>query len=309
MTFIQLLACAGMITGAFLLLGLKPMEFTDGLFHFLLHRKKSLRDEINETTQRKKPGIFRRTIAEAQDVLDMTGRSSRFSLICAASLLLFVVGGSIAILIGNYFLAPVMAVGFLFLPFWYVQLTASHYKRNIASELETALSIVTTAYLRSEDVLSAVEENLAYLNPPVQSVFRDFITQVKLVNPDVEAALRSLRTKIDNEIFREWCDAMCDCQHDRNLKTTLTPIVTKLSDTRTVNAELEFMLSEPRKEFIIMVLFVVGNIPLMYMLNRDWYNTLMFTPLGQIILAITAAVVFVSTAFVIKLTKPIEFRR
>lgn len=309
MTFIQLLACAGMVTGAFLLLGLKPMEFTDGLFHFLLHRKKSLRDEINETTQRKKPGIFRRTIAEAQDVLDMTGRSSRFSLICAASLLLFVVGGSIAILIGNYFLAPVMAVGFLFLPFWYVQLTASHYKRNIASELETALSIVTTAYLRSEDVLSAVEENLAYLNPPVQSVFRDFITQVKLVNPDVEAALRSLRTKIDNEIFREWCDAMCDCQHDRNLKTTLTPIVAKLSDTRTVNAELEFMLSEPRKEFIIMVLFVVGNIPLMYMLNRDWYNTLMFTPLGQIILAITAAVVFVSTAFVIKLTKPIEFRR
>ena len=239
----------------------------------------------------------------------MTGRSSRFSLICADSLPLFVVGGSIAILIGNYFLAPVMAVGFLFLPFWYVQLTASHYKKNIAAELETALSIVTTAYLRSEDLLSAVEENMAYLNPPVQNVFRDFITQVKLVNPDVEAAIRSLRRKIDNEIFREWCDAMCDCQHDRSLKTTLTPIVSKLSDTRTVNAELEFMLAEPRKEFIIMVIFVIGNIPLMYMLNREWYDTLMFTPLGQIILAITAAVVFVSTAFVIKLTKPIEFRR
>ena len=150
---------------------------------------------------------------------------------------------------------------------------------------------------------------MAYLNPPVQSVFRDFMTQVKLVNPDVEAAIRSLRTKIDNEIFREWCDAMADCQHDRSLKTTLTPIITKLSDTRTVNAELEFMLAEPRKEFIIMVIFVIGNIPLMYMLNRDWYDTLMFTPLGQVILAITAAVVFVSTAFVIKLTKPIEFRR
>lgn len=32
MTTIQLLACVGMITGFFLLLGLKPMEFTDGLF-------------------------------------------------------------------------------------------------------------------------------------------------------------------------------------------------------------------------------------------------------------------------------------
>ena len=309
MNLIQLLASAGMITGVFLLLGLKPMEFTDSLFGFLLHHKKSIRDEINGSTQRKKPGIFRRTIAEAQDVLTMTGRSSRFSLICAVSLLLFVVGGSFAILIGNYFLAPVMAVGFLFLPFWYVQLTASYYKKNIAAELETALSIITTAYLRSEDVLSAVEENMAYLNPPVQSVFRDFVTQVKLVNPDVEAAIRSLRTKIDNEIFREWCDAMADCQHDRSLKTTLTPIITKLSDTRTVNGELEFMLAEPRKEFIIMVIFVIGNIPLMYMLNREWYDTLMFTPLGQIILAITAGVVFVSTAFVIKLTKPIEYRR
>ena len=36
----------------------------------------------------------------------------------------------------------------------------------IAAELETALSIITTAYLRNEDILTAVEENLPYLNPP-----------------------------------------------------------------------------------------------------------------------------------------------
>ena len=35
MTTIQLLACIGMITGSFLLFGLAPMEFTDGLFSFL----------------------------------------------------------------------------------------------------------------------------------------------------------------------------------------------------------------------------------------------------------------------------------
>lgn len=102
---------------------------------------------------------------------------------------------------------------------------------------------------------------------------------------------------------------MTACLHDRSLKTTLTPIVSKLSDMRNVNAELEYLITEPRKEFIIMVIFVLGNIPLMYMLNKDWYELLMHTPLGQIILAITAAVIFVSTAIVIKLTKPIEYRR
>ena len=42
MTAIQLLACAGMIVGAFLVLGLRPVEFTDSLFTFLLRPKKSI---------------------------------------------------------------------------------------------------------------------------------------------------------------------------------------------------------------------------------------------------------------------------
>ena len=37
---------------------------------------------------------------------------------------------------------------------------------------------------------------------------------------------------------------------------------------RNVNAELEYLIAEPRKEFLIMVIFVVGNIPLMYLLNK-----------------------------------------
>lgn len=309
MTAIQLLAFAGFIVGTFLLLGLKPVEFTDDLFAFLLRPKKNIREEIRKSTGRKKQGILKREILEAQSVLEMTGRGSRFSLVCAAALALFCVGGSIAILFGNFFLAPVMAAGFLFLPFWYVKLTASHYKRDVSAELETALSVITTAYLRTEDIVTAVEENLAYLNPPVSRVFRDFLMQLKLVNPDVGEAIRVMRGRIDNEVFREWCDAVSDCQQDRSLKSTLTPIVAKLSDMRNVNAELEYMIAEPRKEFLIMVVFVIGNIPLMYLLNQDWYHVLMHTVPGQIILAITAAVVFISAGFVVKLTRPIEYRR
>ena len=298
MTAIQLLACAGMIVGVFLLLEMKPVEFTDSLFGFLLNPKRSLREDIRESSGRKKSGILRRELEEAQNILQMTGRGNRFSFICAVALALFCAGGSIAILLGNFFLATVMAVGFLFLPFWYVKLTANHYKRDVSAELETALSVITTAYLRTEDIVTAVEENTAYLNPPVSRVFQDFLIQIKMVNPDVQA-----------EVFREWCDAVSDCQHDRSLKTTLPPIVSKLSDMRNVNAELEYMIAEPRKEFMIMVVFVVGNIPLMYLLNQDWYDVLMHTVLGQCILAATAAAIFISAGFVVKLTRPIEYRR
>lgn len=309
MNSVLLIACIGMITGSFILLGLSPMTFTDAVFVRLIDKPRSLRDEINETTHRKKQSYLRRQIAETQAILKATGREKSFPLLCVLSLAFFAAGASVAIVLGNFFLVPVMAAGLMLLPFWYVKLTQTHFKKDIAAELETALSIITTAYLRNEDILTAVNENLDYLNPPVLSVFKAFLTKVKLVNPDVEAALYGLKDQIDNAVFQEWCDALIACRHDRSLKTTLTPIVTKLSDMRVVNGELENMVFEPRKEFIIMQLLVVGNIPILYFLNRDWHHTLMHTAMGQLVLTVCAAVIFISTAFVIRLTQPIEYRR
>lgn len=309
MILFQIFACIGIITGSFILLKLSPVEFSDNLFEFLTTKPKSIKDEISEATQRKKPSFFLREIMEVQDILKLTGRSNNFSVVCAYSLGLFGVGASIAILMKNMFLVPVVAVGFMFLPFWYVKLTANHYKKDIAAELETTLSIITTAYLRNDDILTAVEENLHYIKPPLRNIFAEFLTKAKVINPDVDAVLREMKSRIENEVFREWCDAIIACQLDRGLKTILTPIVNKLSDLRVVNAELEYLLFEPRKEFIIMVIFVMGNIPLLYALNQSWYNILMHTAIGHIVIAITAALIFISISFVIKLTKPIELRR
>ncbi len=309
MSTILLIACIGMITGFFILFEISPMEFTENIFNRMMSKPRSIKDEINETTKRKKVFFLRREIMEVQEILKVTGREKKFPMLCALSLLLFAMGGAIAIMLNNFFLVPVMAVGFMFLPFWYIRLTQSYFKRDIAAELETALSIITTAYLRNEDILTAVEENMNYLNPPVLSVFKGFVSRIKLINPDTMGALQAMKEQIDNAVFREWCDALIACQLDRSLKTTLTPIVSKLSDMRVVNGELENMVFEPRKEFITMVILVIGNIPLLYFLNKDWYHTLMHSALGQMILSICAIAIFISTAFVIKLTRPIEYRR
>jgi Flp pilus assembly protein TadB len=305
----MLAASIGMIAGFLLILRLSPMDIVEAVFRRLTAKPGSLKDDINETTKRKKKSLIRREIDDARNILKMTGREQKFPAVCAMSLLLFVSGAAVAIMLGNLFLIPVLAVGMMFVPFWYIKLTQSHYKKATAAELETALSIVTTAYLRNEDIQTAVEENIGYLNPPVLSVFRDFLARIRLVDPDISAALQDMKMKIENEVFREWCDALTACQYDRGLKTTLTPIVAKLSDMRIVNGELENLVTEPRKEFIIMQILLVGNIPLMWFLNKGWYATLMHTPAGQIILAICGAVLFITTALVIKLTQPIEYRR
>lgn len=309
MTTILLIACIGMITGSYFILNLSVSELSDALFRCLTDKPQSIRDEINEITKRRKPSFFQREIQEVQGILKATGKESRFPMLCTASMVLLSIGASIAIVMGNVFLVPVMAIGCAMLPLWYIRLTQSHYKKDIAAELETALSVITSAYLRTEDIHTAMEENLFYINPPAHHVFKSFLLRIEMIDPDVDAALRELRTKIDNEVFREWCDGLLSCQYDRSLKTTLTSIVNKLSDMRIVNGELENLVFEPRKEFITMVLLVVGNIPLVYCLNKSWYETLMHTAMGQIILALCATAIFVSAAFVIKLTQPIEYRR
>lgn len=272
------------------------------MFRRLTAGPKSIRDEINETTHRKKPGFFRREISEAQTVLQATGKEERFPVLCAASLLLFAVGAGIAIIINNLLLVPVLAAGMMFLPFWYIKLTAGHYRKAVTAELETALSIITTAYLRSEDLQTAVEENINYLNPPVQGVFRSFLTRIKHIDPDVNAALAELKSAIDNEVWREWCEALSACQYDHSMKSTLNPIVAKLSDMRIINGELENLVFAPRKEFISMAALVVLNIPLLYFLNKDWYATLMTTVPGKAVLAVCAAAIFISFARVVKCT-------
>ena len=309
MTAILIVACVGLTAGFFMLFGISPMEFTEGIFSRILAKPNSIKSQINEATRRKKPNLLRREITEAQEILRLTNRTQMFGILCACSLGLAAAGICISAAIGNLFLAPVLAIGLMFVPFWYVKTTATNYKKSISSELETALSIITTAYLRNEDIITSIEENVHYLNAPVKSVFENFISRIKLSNPDLTAAILDMKQHIDNEVFHEWCDSLILCQNDRSLKSTLTPIVNKLSDMRVVNADLEYMVTGPRKEFITMALLVIGNIPLLYMLNKAWYNSLMNTIPGQIILAVSAVGIFVAAAIVIKLTKPIEYKR
>lgn len=305
MMTLRILAFMALVVGAFKLLGLKAGE----LFENFINKPQSIKTQIAEATNRKKKRFVLRQIEEVSEIMRLTGREDKIPVIFIACGVFAIAGTIVASLLDNVFMVPILGLGMMALPVWYVKLTASHFRKDVSEELETALSIISTAYIRNEDIVTAVEENISYLNPPIQNIFTDFLVQLKLIDSDVIKAIENLKIKVENDIFREWCDALIQCQYDRNLKSTLTPIVTKLSDIRVVNMELELTLAEPRKEFIIMAILVIANIPLMYFLNKDWYAVLMYSTIGKLILAIDIAAVFICGAFVVKLTRPIEFKR
>ena len=67
----------------------------------------------------------------------------------------------------KYAMVPILGIGFSLAPIWYLRSTAASYKKHLNEELETAISIITTSYLRTEDLIRAVKENLPYINEPV----------------------------------------------------------------------------------------------------------------------------------------------
>jgi tight adherence protein B len=220
-----------------------------------------------------------------------------------------VAGCIVAIAIDNMFLIPVLAIAFALIPFAYLTKAIAIYETQVRQELETALSIITTSYIRSDNLVSAVQENLSYLKPPIKGIFEEFIAEATIISPDIRGAIHNLKDKVKNSIYEEWCDTLIACQDDRTLKDTLLPIVAKLTDVRIVNNELKTMLGEVKKEYWMMVCLVVGNIPLLYMLNTAWFDALMFSIPGKIVLAICGVVILITAMFMMKYTKPIEYKK
>ncbi len=290
------------------LMKLTPEQIADDLMNIITPND-SLRDKARNLRGNKKKHLLYKKLMGIKTALDATGKTKQFTLVCFAALVLFTGGAILSVLIDNLFLLPVLSVAFALLPFFYTANTLSYYEKHTKEELETTLSIITTSYIRSDDILSAVRENIVYIRPPLREVFQAFLGDISAVSSNTKRALLILRDKIDDEIFREWCDVLIQCQDDRVLKDTLQPVVSKLTDVRIVNSELQTMLSSVRNEYWMMVALVVGNIPLLYFLNREWFNTLLFQTPGKIVLGICGAVILVTALFMQRFTKPIEYRR
>lgn len=308
MTFVYLICFLLLAVGAVLLLKLTPERITGDLMRFV-SPKQTLRDKVLTRKGKKKSRKITVELRRIKDALEQTGKGNQFAVACAASLLLMIVGCVIAIMIDNPFLVPVFAIAFAMIPFIYAKRTVAYYDNHVKEELETALSIITTSYVRTDDIVSAVKENIQYLKPPVKDIFAGFVAENMMISSDVKQSIRHLKEKVNNSIFAEWCETLVACQDDRTLKDTLMPIVTKLTDVRIVNNEIKGMLSSARTEYYTMTGMVVGNIPLLYFLNKDWFNALMFTTLGKLVLAICGLVIIVTAVLMLRFTKQIEYRK
>lgn len=310
MTFFYAAAFFLMVGGVFVLIGLSPLEFTSQLSQIInSHRKVKLKQAVKESNKPKKLRGIQKIVKDTQDTLRQENQSGRFTQLVMMSLIFAIVGILLSSAVSNPFLTPVLAVGFGLFPFLYVLLMAGRNRKNLNNSLETALSTITSTYLRTDSVITAVAENMEHLDSQVKPTFQRFLVQAEMISPDIPMLLEQMKSGIDSDVFHEWIDAMKLCQDDRNLKSTLLPIVNKLSDMRTVSGELNNLMYKPMQEFVIMALLLIAEIPMLRLMNVEWYNIIMYSVAGQIIIAIDAVILIVSLVAIVRNTRPVEYRR
>lgn len=305
MKWIEIILFVLTVNGLFILLSIR---FNDFIRIMDNPRKSTLQDDLDVLLGKPAKGFFNRETLEIEQLLKATGRENRFALVKRASILLFALGAVAALLLNNPFLIPILGAGFAFAPVWYLRSTAASYKKHLNEELESAISVITTSYLRSGDLLKSVRENIPYLNPPVKSHFEAFLTESEMLNANMISTINSLKMKIPNRIYHEWCNTLIQCQSDRSMKNTLSFTVQKFSDVRIIQSELEAIINEPKKEAFTMMLLVIANIPLLYFLNQSWFKTLLFTTPGKITLAICTALILFSFTRVMQLCRPVDYK-
>ena len=293
------------VNGLFILLSI---NFNDLIRIIDNPRRSTLQDDLNVLLGKPARGFFNRETLEIEQLLKATGRENRFAFVKRMSILLFALGATAALLLNNPFLIPIFGAGFAFAPVWYLRSTAASYKKHLNEELETAISVITTSYLRSGDLLKSVRENIPYLNPPVKSHFEAFLTESDMLNANMISTISSLKMRIPNRIYHEWCNTLIQCQSDRSMKNTLSFTVQKFSDVRIIQSELEAIINEPKKEAFTMMFLVIANIPLLYVLNQSWFKTLLFTTPGKFTLAICAALILFSFTRVMQLSRPVDYK-
>lgn len=221
-------------------------------------------------------------------------------------------GGFIAgqLLFGSAGLAAVMALCVLPAPYFYLTVKSSAAAREEIEGLENTMSIITNAYAGCDDIIKAVEtyteEKNRYVPPHLRiaTPLDEFVTEIRLVNPNVEHGLYRLSAKIKNRYFSEWVKTLILCHQDRRLKFALFPIIRAMNDAKSMQIESDGMMIRVWRDYLMTAGLMISIIPMMRFANAEWFYLLTSTMVGRLLIVLMLLTALATAFYVMKATKP-----
>lgn len=271
-------------------------------------RQNTLKQRIDLIQGRQRVNFWSKNFEQARKVLMTTNQQSKVKLLNTLCVVFFFAGAVLALLAQNILLLPVLSIGFTLIPMWYIKYNEYHYINRLSNELEVALSVITTSYMRNENLLQSIEENLRYIESPIKEVFAGFLNEVNFVNANVPSAIEKMKLSFANSIWHEWCDTMLLCQNDRELKHSLQPIVDQFRDNKELQQSMETVLLKPTRDFRNLIITELAILLLLYLLNNELINldVLIGTFGGKVLITAYSATLFWGMNKAVNLSQPID---
>ncbi|WP_373843205.1 hypothetical protein [Bacteroides heparinolyticus] len=269
--------------------------------------KLTLRKRIEKAKNVKKPRRFVLFFTEIYEILRLTNRLHMLYSIVIVSVVLGFAGFLLGSLFGSAVMALALTCVLAMLPFVYIKITAIRYKAMMLSELETALSVITTSYLRGNNsFVDAVEENVVNLNQPIRAIFEEFLMDSKYLSSNLKGAINDLKYSLNNVVFHEWIDAVIISVNDHTQKSTLLAIVNKLSDMRIMTSKLSVIIYEPFREFVLMSVIVAFTPLILKVISKEWFDILM-SDLGKAVMGASLVVMLFAVLGAVRQLRPVEY--
>jgi hypothetical protein len=219
----------------------------------------------------------------------------------------FVVG---TLMFSSAELAAVMALCVLPAPYFYLTVKSAAAAREEIEGLENTMSIITNAYAGNDDIIKAVETYVEEKNRyiPVHlrapTPFDEFVSEIRLINPNVEYGLYRLSAKIKNRYFNEWVKTLILCHQDRRLKFALFLIIKAMNDAKSMQIESDGMMVRVWRDYLMTAGLMFSVIPMMRFSNAEWFVILTKTTIGKILIILMLLTAIATAFYVMKATKP-----
>lgn len=284
----------------FLLLGLNPFAAEQNPLKKRRLYLTGTKLKITERIAIRFQTLFRQTGCTQKKYLVMTGAAAAGGFL--AGLMLF----------NSAELAAVVSVCLTPAPFFYLTVKSATAAREEIEGLENTMSIITNAYAGCDDIIKAVETYVeeknryipAHLRTPTP--FDEFVSEIRLINPNVEHGLYRLSAKIKNRYFAEWVKMLILCCHDRRLKFALFPIIKAMNDAKSMQIESDGMMIRVWRDYLLTAGLMFSVIPMMRFSNAEWFSILTQTTIGKLLIVIMLLTALATAFYVMKITKPVN---
>lgn len=223
--------------------------------------------------------------------------------------LLVFLSGFLGCMLGKFLFAEdILAVvtGLIVLPMPYIvlKIRARWYKRNQDELLENTMNLITNSYLSCNDIIKAVNENLDKLDIP--KPFEEFITDVTLIDSNINRALQKLELKMNNKYFSEWIDILCLSQEKSgDYRFILPAVVQSMNDAKRLQIEADTVMMTVWKEYFTSILLSFSIIPLLRWSNDVWFEILVGSFIGKLLIIIMLIMTLISAFITLKINKPL----